>query len=142
MEVSRIRLKVKQNGPQELADINMENKICDLIQLTFWVQISSLALVNDFFENLKGICQPSIAETVMFNLKRKKKSLFLLIVVEISMISWPYCIWACNKTVVDPQDVIQLVQQWLAVNGKFNNPQVAQSTRLYVSEGLQYTLES
>lgn len=37
------------------------------------------------------------------------------------MISWSHCIWACSKTVIDPETVLQLVQKWLAINRKFKN---------------------
>lgn len=64
------------------------------------------------------------------------KKCILLIAVEGSMISWSHCIWACSKTVVDPETVLQLVQKWLAINRKFKNSEVAQSTRMDVLAGL------
>ena len=38
--------------------------------------------------------------------------------------------------------MVQPVQQYLAMNGKFKNPEVAQSTDLDVSAVLHYILES
>jgi hypothetical protein len=38
--------------------------------------------------------------------------------------------------------VVQLAQQWLFTNRRSKNPVVVQSTRLDVSAGLQYMLES
>ena len=44
------------------------------------------------------------------------------------------CVCVCLQTVV------QLVQQWLSINGKSKNPILVQSTRLDISAGIQYKL--
>lgn len=42
----------------------------------------------------------------------------------------------------DLQGVVQLIQQWLLMNGSFKNPAIVQATRPDVSASLQYTPES